>query len=151
MNFQAFFLFAHIMFLICALVGILYADTLALSWIRGISETLDAKDIRRAHRIVGWALAGLIATGLYLFWPLRSFLLLQTPFYLKMFFVLVLIVNSMAIGTLMHVTTRKSFRSLTKKERTPLMVSGAASLLCWIGAAVAAYMLFGLGPLVSLV
>jgi hypothetical protein len=53
-----------------------------------------------------------------------------------MFFVAVLVVNSFYIGHVAHVAAEKPFALLTSREKLSLMVSGGASAMGWIGAAV---------------
>jgi hypothetical protein len=132
----------HLTSLAVAIIGILYADKQAISWILGKTETLNPKLLMRAHYIVSIGLAGLIVTGLTMFWPMREALLAQPLFLLKMSFVALLVVNSFAIGTLMHTASAKSFASLTLKEKAPLFISGGLSMIGWVGAITAALFLF---------
>lgn len=141
-DFRSTVLFIHVTAVFCAFAGILYADRLAFSWIRGKKHVLDAKLLQRTHWFMSVALALFIGSGLLLFWPVRSYLLQSTPFFIKMGFVGTLIVNSFVIARLMPLATQKSFKELTLKEKTPLFLSGAVSTLCWVGAAITALFLF---------
>jgi hypothetical protein len=137
-----FILYVHIGALGLALIGMIYADSQAFSWIRGKKDVLLHKHILQAHHIVSVALAAIILTGLVLFWPMRGYLISQPLFWLKMAFVAALIVNSIVIERLMHLPTRAPFRSLTHVQKFPLAVSGAVSLASWVGAGVLALVLF---------
>lgn len=137
-----FTLYIHIGSLAYAVFGILYADRVGFSWIRGQTQTLRTEQLRRAHDTVSMALGSLIASGFYLMWPMRNYLLGQPSFYIKMCFVITLIINSYAIGALMQTSTKRAFSELTSLEKVPFFISGAVSMLCWAGAAVTAFFLF---------
>ena len=134
--------FFHISFLCVAGCGILVADKLGLSWFRGKVRTLRAKKLRLLHEVMGGALAGLIATGLLLFWPSRAYLVTQPTFYIKMVFVAALVINSFIIDRLMHDATRMPFAQLSRGRKRALMLSAGISGLCWAGAATIAFFLF---------
>ena len=125
-----------------AAAGMFYADSQAFGWLMGKKDLLLHAHLKRAHNVVGFALVGLIATGLVLFWPMREYLIEQPMFWVKMGFVLALVVNAFAIERLMQLPTRLSFRSLTFKEKLGLMISGGISAVSWLGALVLALLLF---------
>lgn len=134
--------YLHIASLGLAGSGVLYADHLGFSWLRGKSELLLRQHLMRAHYVVSTALVLLIGSGFYMFWPMRAYLLHQPLFLLKMGFVAALIVNAVVIGELMHVATHTPFSNLPRRNRIPLFISGAVSMLCWAGAGVSALLLF---------
>lgn len=134
--------YIHVGSLCIAIFGIFLADKSAFAWLRGVRETLNERDIFVAHWIVTTGLCGLILSGLYLFWPLRAYLVGQPLFWLKMSFVLALVINSFFIDNLMHRAVQRSYASLSPRERRPLLISGAVSTICWIGAVAAALFLF---------
>jgi len=138
-----FWLYVHLGFLALAVVGMLLADRLALSWMRGKREVLEEDELERAHWIVTIALSGLVYSGLYLFWPLRDYLLNQPVFWLKMVFILALLINSFFIEALMPHTTRSSHADLEPAQRQKLMLSGAVSFISWVGTVSAAIYIFG--------
>ena len=131
----------HIGVVIITLMVVLYADKQGWAWLRGRQEFLDATLLKRLHLLVWCGLAGLIATGLLLFWPLQAYLLYLPAFYVKMSFVLALLINSFVIGKLMYIATRRTYASLSRSERQPLLISGVISTLSWVGAIVAALLL----------
>lgn len=135
-------LYLHIGALGAAGLGMMYADHQAFAWLRGKKDTLLHKHLLLAHHAVAYALSAIIVTGLVLFWPMRDYLLGQPLFWLKMGFVAALVANSFAIERLMHLPTRASYKTLTHRQKLPLMVSGAVSLGSWIGAGVLALVLF---------
>lgn len=138
------FFYLHMIGLAVAVSGIVRADHQALGWFRGKKEMLDFAQLMKYHHTVSWGLGILIVSGAFLFWPAREYLIGNTLFLVKMFFVLVLVVNSIVIRKFLPIATIKTYASLTPKERLPLLVSGGASGISWVGAVVAAVLLFGL-------
>lgn len=137
------FFYVHMIGLAIAVSGIVRADHQAFGWFRGKKEMLDFAKLMKYHHTVSWGLAILIVSGAFLFWPAREYLIGNALFLVKMFFVLVIVVNSIVIRKFLPIATTKTYASLTYKERLPLLVSGAASGLSWAGAIVAALFLFG--------
>lgn len=138
-----FVFYLHIAFLCVAGVGILIADHAAFEWLTHKRDVVGKRELYVSHWAVSAGLAGLVLSGLYLFWPLRGYLLTQPLFWLKMALVAVLIVNSFFIEYLMHTATHTAWRHLSMRERLPYIVSGGISTLSWLGALVAALFLFG--------
>ena len=91
---------------------------------------------------MGTALTLMILSGIMLFWPAREYLITQPSFYIKMTFVVLLILNSFVIDTLMEVATRTPFREVSAGKKRFLMISGAVSLCSWVGAGAMAFFLF---------
>ena len=120
---------------------ILWTDHLGLNWVRGKTETIDARTLQRLHRLVWAGLCGMIVTGILLAYPYTDYLFNLTPFLIKVGFVAALVVNGLVIGKLMHIATRQPFRELGKRERIPLFVSAAVSTVSWVGAILMATML----------
>lgn len=137
------FFYAHMIGLAVAVSGIVRADHQAFGWFRGKKETLDLAKLMKYHHTVSWGLGILIVSGAFLFWPARDYLIGNTLFLVKMFFVLVIVVNSLVIRKFMPIATIRTYASLTFKERLPLIISGAASGLSWAGAIITAILLFG--------
>jgi hypothetical protein len=133
----------HMTALAVAVVGILLADNLAFGWFRGKEATLDLVKLTKYHHTVSWGLTFLIVSGSLLFWPLRDYLLHSTLFLIKMFFVAVLVVNSLVIGRFLPIAATRTYASLSFKEKLPLMIIGAVSSLAWLSVVVAALFLFG--------
>jgi hypothetical protein len=132
----------HIASLCAAGIGVLMADSSAFAWLRGKREVVGKETLFVAHWVVSIALAGLILTGLALFWPMRDYLVGQPLFWVKMTFVSALVINSFFIEYLMHTAAHHSFKSLSHRQKLPLMLSGAVSTVSWLGAGLCALMLF---------
>ena len=132
----------HILSLALTACAIVYADHTGFNWIRGTIHAVPHKTLHYLHWAVGVGLGLMIGSGVVLFWPAKDYLLSSLPFFIKMVFVLALIVNSVVIENLMHVATTTPFKEVSKKTRTKLFISGAVSGISWLGAAVAALFLF---------
>jgi len=127
---------------ITALV-IIFTDINGLLWLLGKKKTLPKKLFVWLHRFVWLGLFGMIATGIAMSYTYISALSLNKLFQGKMFFVLILIINAYLIGRHMELAFEKSFKELTKAEKTKLILSGLISTGSWIGAFVMAKLLFG--------
>ena len=134
----------HLTSLAVAAIGILVADSVGFSWIRGKAARLSPATLHRLHDSISYALTGLILSGLYLFWPMRAYLLGQPLFLLKMGFIAVLVVNSLLIDRLMLVATKVPFAAVSTKGKALFFLSGALSAACWLGAGISALVVFGL-------
>lgn len=131
-------IYIHLGALLFLVLLIAWGEKDAIAWVRGKKETLSAKKLHMLHATV-WVLLGvMILSGVLLALPLQEYLIQTPAFYVKMAFVLALLVNSFFIGKYMNVASEKSFASLTKEERIPLLISGGVSLVSWVGAFVAA-------------
>lgn len=129
----------HLLVLSFTAWNILRADHMGLRWIQGRSQTLDSKEVIKYHYRVWAGLLLMILTGVFLFWPMRDFLLSRVQFYVKMGFVMTLILNSFAIGYLQKIAITSRFDSLTFKQKAPLFLSGAISTACWVFTAATAF------------
>ncbi len=134
--------YTHLITLGIAVCGILFADHMGFGWIRGKTPTLNPKTLVRTHWVVGISLGAMLGSGSVLFWNAHQYLLTDPTFYIKMTFVLALIINSFVIERFLNVATTQPFATLTKKQKLPLIISGAVSTLSWIGAATTAFFLF---------
>ena len=125
----------HLGVLLITVVAILWADHLGFQYFRGQRLTLPALLVTRLHYAVSLGLVGMVATGAYMAYDRFGYLSTQPVFWLKMFFVAVLVGNALFITGLMRKAFTTSFAALSVRERTTLLVSGAASGLGWVGAA----------------
>jgi len=141
MDASSIFLPIHILALIYVAWNIFHADHMGFNWMRWKVSTLDKELIAKYHRGSWIGLGIMIMSGFVLFYPMREFLLSRPQFYVKMGFVLALIINGVAIGHLSKISTEKSFVSLSTTEKIPLFISGAVSTISWIGATVTAFLL----------
>ncbi len=125
----------HLLVLFLTALVIVQADYDAFAYLRGKKSLLDLKRVRYLHYLVTAGLVGMILTGVGLFYDAWGELIDKPSFYIKMVFVLALIVNAVVITTLIPIATKTPFAELTDKVRFKLMISGAISSLSWVGAA----------------
>ncbi len=118
------------------------ADKEAILWLRGKKYVLERKTLWTYHALIWLGLIVLIASGLYLFWPMRLFLLADFLFDIKLLFVGILVVNAILIGRLMNLALTKPFAALAGHEKRALFLSGAISVFSWFAAAAIAITIF---------
>ncbi len=82
----------------------------------------------------------MIATGVFLTLPAWTYRLQDPAFYVKMGFVLVLVVNAFAIGKLSEVAAERSFSSLQASQKRTLLLSGVLSATSWVGATLVGFL-----------
>lgn len=126
--------FHGLMFLLTAAV-IIYSDHQGFLYFRGKKQTLSPTFVTWSHRLVWIGLGLIITTGLALAIPAWEYYLTELPFYIKMGFVGVLLMNAVAIGKLSHKAETTPFALLSSEEKTTLLVSGALSFCGWVCAA----------------
>ena len=117
MDISSIFLPIHILALIYVAWNIIHADHLGFSWMRWKISTIDKNLISKYHRGSWIGLITMIISGFFLFYPMREFLLSRPQFYVKMGFVLALVINSFVIGNLSKIPTTRTFASLSIKEK----------------------------------
>lgn len=118
------------------------ADKDAFAWILGKKQILDRKTVQNYHILIWLGLISLTASGFYLFYPMRTFLLRDLLFDVKLLFVAILFVNAILIGRLTDSALVKPFSALTHHEKMSLFASGAISMFSWFCAAGIAMMIF---------
>lgn len=143
-------IYIHLGTLVLTAGIILAADSTAVAWLRGKRDTVSARSLALLHGAVWAGLATMIASGAYLMWPMREYLVQDIAFWVKMFFVLVLVVNSFFIGALMRHATTTPFRALSQGQQRHVFLSGGASAIGWIGAVIAALIMSPSGWVVYL-
>lgn len=131
----------HLLSLAYVIWTAFHADRLGLLWMEGKKEKLDGAVIRTYHRHMWVGLCFMLLTGFLNFYPMREYLLARPQFYIKMSFVLVLIINGFAIGHLQKKAITHSFKELSTRERMPLFLSAGASTVGWAGAIIMAFFL----------
>jgi hypothetical protein len=124
----------HLLVLTFIGITIIRADTMAFAWMRGITPHLNDVKVKKLHRHMWIGLTLMIITGIAMFFPMREYLLHRVQFFAKMTFVLILVVNGLVIGHLQKKTFNRTYKELTLREKLPLMISGAVSVLAWLGA-----------------
>lgn len=131
----------HLTTVFALIATVLATDLLALLWVLGKRETLPLWLMRTLHSVIWAGLLIMIVSGGTMFLSYREYLLTVPAFYIKMSFVLALIVNAFVIGKHLHIACERSYASLSREERQPLFISGAVSTISWIGVICAALML----------
>ncbi len=125
----------HLAVLALTVVEIVWADHLGFQYFRGTESVLPLKLVKRLHYAVWVGLIGMIITGGIMAVGDWEDLATEPAFFVKMFFVAVLVVNSFFIATLMRKATEVPFAALTPSDKTKLFISGGASTLAWVSAA----------------
>jgi hypothetical protein len=124
----------HIASFVVTIIAVIIADFHALLWMIGKYPTLPSRRMGTLHYVVSIGLLVSLTSGFLMFLPLREELLSISAFWVKMIFVLALVVNSFVISRHMHIPTTQTFASLTTGTRNVLLVSGLISSVCWAGA-----------------
>lgn len=135
------FLF-HISFIILTLIVVIYSDHQGFLWFTGKKQLVNKKKTELGHKLALWGFLMICITGFILSWPMKDFLLENKVFLVKMFFVVALGINGLAIGKLSKIAIEKPFVSISKKEKIVLFLSGAISTLSWLGAGTLAFFIF---------
>ncbi len=131
----------HVFVLFLSALIIVYSDYEGFSYFRGKKKTLSLVFLTWSHRLVWTGLIVMIVTGVLLVIPSWEYRLGQPAFYVKMGFVLVLVVNAFAIGTLSKVAGKTPFAQLLPEQKKTLLLSGFLSSVCWVGAAAIGFLL----------
>ena len=131
----------HLTILGITIFLVLLADKEGTDWMRGKKLTLTHSKITFLHRAVYVGLFSMIATGAYMALPVFSWYIEDPKFIVKMLFVLTLLVNGLFIGSLSKVATEKSYSEVDSRTKKKLLVSGAISTTCWIGAMTCGFLL----------
>ena len=124
----------HLTTLFIAALVIIYSDHQGFLYFRGKKQLLSQSFLKWSHHLVWAGLLTMILTGILLTIPQWEYRLTQSEFYIKMAFVGVLVVNAFAIGALSKLAGTTPFDSLQKEQKRTLLLSGALSSMCWIGA-----------------
>jgi len=124
----------HVFILFSTLAVVAFADLQGLRWVLGKVAILHARMMHVVHWLVYAGLGGMILTGVSMFSRDSEYLLGNPVFLAKMVFVGALVVNSFLIGAHISIASEKPFAELSKGEKIKLIVSGAVSGFCWLGA-----------------
>jgi len=130
----------HLLSLAFVAVVIVLADRDGVAYLRGKKETLEAGRVKRLHQLAWVGLALMTLTGIGLIAEDPE-VLEEGAFIVKMLMVLALFVNGFVIGQIAKLSTTTPFKALTRRERGMILVSGAVSISCWIGAAMIGFFL----------
>jgi len=121
----------HLLALIMTVPVIAHADHMGFQYFRGTVETLPLRSVKWTHRLVFAGLLLLIATGVVLVLPAWEVWFSRPVFYVKLAFVVTLLMNGLFIERLMLTATERPFRALLPTEKRVLLVSGALSGMSW--------------------
>ena len=130
----------HLISLACVVLVIILADYDGYRYLRGHVATLPMGRIVWLHRLTWVGLMAMIVSGIGLIGEKPS-VVTEPAFIVKMFMVTALIINGVAIGTLSRLASSTPFAALTPRERAMLLISGAISISCWLGAAFIGFVL----------
>lgn len=133
----------HVAFVIATALIVLYSDEQGLLWLLGKKQTLSKRVVHTLHVLVSIGLGGILLTGGLMFIDRAEYLLAQPLFMAKMAFVAALAVNAFFIGSLSATAAEKSFAQLTTSERYRVLISGAVSIIGWVGAVICGLLLGG--------
>lgn len=123
----------HLISLGFVLFFVIVSDIHAHLWMRG--KKIEFERMKTLHILVWFGIASMIITGGSMYMQYKEYLLTDTAFIVKMFFVATLIINGIVISKFLHYVKRP-YSDLTKKEKIPLIVSGMVSSAAWVGAIV---------------
>jgi uncharacterized membrane protein len=130
----------HLLFVAFSFFWITQSDFYGSLWILGKKDNLQKDKLEKFHKYVWIGLLGLIFTGLFLILQ-KSYLLESFNFKFKMFFVLVLFINSFFIGKEMNLAANFKFKDLKNIDKFKIFITGAVSTISWISAFVIAQFL----------
>lgn len=128
------FLKIHAATILLLMPTILYADSIGLAWVRGVTPVVSKRELAFVHRVVFVGLTLMVLSGALMAYPYLGFLLSERSFLLKMPFVLALIVNGIFIERSLEVAALRPYASLTDAEKRKLHVFGAISSISWLTA-----------------
>lgn len=133
----------HIASFVVTISVVLVSDIYALAWVLGKKAVLSKQKLTGLHNLIKLGLLVSVTTGALMFWPAREYLVTSPAFWVKMFFVFVLIINGYLIGRHLNIPPTKSFASLEKDEKRPLIISALVSTISWITVFVSALFIWG--------
>ncbi len=126
----------HLAALIVTAPVILYADHMGFRYFTGRAQTLSGRSVAWTHRLVFIGLFLLIATGVMLTVPSWEVWFAQPLFYVKLGFVITLLINGLFIQKLMTTATTTPYALLAPSDKRTLMTSGALSAIGWVASVI---------------
>lgn len=128
----------HLISLSFVLSFVVVSDICAHAWMRG--KKIRFETIKTLHTLVWIGIGAMLITGVSMFMRYSEYLVNDIAFIFKMFFVSALIINGFVISKFLPFIKRP-YESLTKKEKTPLIISGMVSTISWVGTIVSALLI----------
>jgi hypothetical protein len=132
----------HVGTLLATIVIVLYADHEGFLYFRSKKLLLSRKSILWSHRLIWTGLSFMFLSGVGLILPAWEYWLSNPVFYVKMGFVLTLVINGVFIRNLSHIAVETPYAHLSPHTRTVLLTSGAISGVCWSGAIIVGFFFF---------
>jgi hypothetical protein len=129
----------HLSALSLTAIAILYADHMGYQYFTGKRLHLNHERTVMLHRIVWVGLVAMIVSGYFLTAPQWEHFRSEPAFFIKLGLVLVLVMNAFVIGKMAHLTSDRAFAELPSDVQKTLMISGALSIIGWIGATIIGY------------
>jgi hypothetical protein len=131
----------HLTAVFTTLAIVVVADAHGLLWILGKLQTLPQKKMELLHKATWVGLITIMIAGVSMFIGYPEYLLSLPAFRFKLLFIAALLVNAFFIGKHLTASSEAPFASLSPKQRSALLTSGAVSSASWIGAFVSAQFL----------
>lgn len=131
----------HVTTVMFTLLVVAIADLHGFLWLVGKKETLPHKRMKLLHTLVWLGLSISMFAGFMMFKSYPEYLLSLWAFRFKLLFVALLVINAFFIGKHIRLASEMPFQTVSPSEKKALLVSGAVSTLCWVGAYVAAHLL----------
>jgi hypothetical protein len=125
----------HLFTLAVTALIIIYSDHRGFRYFLGKEATLPARFLFWSHTLVWIGLVGMIITGVLMVLPIWTYYFQNPAFFVKMGFVVVLMINAYAIGVLSKTASERPFSALSASEKRTLFISGFLSASGWVGAA----------------
>jgi hypothetical protein len=124
----------HLFTLAATALIIVYSDHRGFRYFLGKEVTLPARFLFWSHTLVWIGLVGMIITGVLMVLPIWTYYFQNPAFFVKMGFVVVLMINAYAIGVLSKTASERPFSALSASEKRILFISGGLSIIGWTGA-----------------
>jgi len=124
----------HVTAVTLTLIIVVIADVHGLLWLLGKKETLPKARMEFFHKLVWFGLGVTLFAGFMMFKSYPDYLLSLSAFRFKLLFVALLVINAFFIGKHVQLVSQMPFRDVSPAKKKALLMSGAVSTLCWIGA-----------------
>ncbi len=133
--------FIHVACVFVTLILVVTADIYGLRWVIGNKHTLNARILKLLHRVIWTGLVLTTLAGAAIALPYFDYLITTTAFQIKLLLVFFLNVNAFVISHHLSIAATTSFIGVPKREKWFLFISGAVSVIGWIGSLIAAQFL----------
>lgn len=124
----------HVTAVMMTLAIVIIADLHGFLWLIGKKETLPKARMELFHKLIWVGLGVTMFAGFMMFTSYPDYLLSLWAFRFKLLFVAVLVINAFFIDKHLGIASEMPFGAVPSADKKALMVSGAVSTLCWVGA-----------------